>query len=112
MSHNTDYLRVHVALPKTCSLRKYASSCRTTWRFSDADLAERTRWRDYQLAYGEALERCSTKYAPWYVIPADRKWYRDWAVSGIVSHTLQKLNPRLPEVKLNVPRLRARLLTS
>ena len=82
------------------------------WKFSDADLAERTRWRDYQLAYGEALERCSTKYAPWYVIPADRKWYRDWAVSEIVSHTLQKLNPQLPEVKLNVPRLRARLRTS
>jgi PPK2 family polyphosphate:nucleotide phosphotransferase len=79
------------------------------WKFSDADLTERTRWRGYQRAYEEALARCSTKYAPWYVIPSDRKWYRDLAVSEIVVDALEQMNPRLPKAKLDLKRLRARL---
>ena len=81
------------------------------WKFSDADLVERKRWRDYQRAYEVALERCSTSFAPWYVIPADRKWYRDWAVSEIVSRALVDMDPQLPKVRLNVKRLRAQLRT-
>lgn len=80
------------------------------WKFSDADLAERPHWRSYQRAYEDALARCSTKYAPWYVIPADRKWYRDFAVSEIVADVLEKMDPKLPKAKLDVKRLRARLL--
>jgi len=79
------------------------------WKFSDADLIERTHWRGYQRAYEEALARCSTKHAPWYVIPSDRKWYRDLAVSEIVVHTLEQMNPQLPKAKLELKRLRARL---
>jgi PPK2 family polyphosphate:nucleotide phosphotransferase len=82
------------------------------WKFSDADLTERTRWRSYQRAYEEALARCSTKQAPWYVIPSDRKWYRDLAVSEIVVDTLEQMNPQLPETKLDLKRLRARLARS
>ena len=63
----------------------------------------------YQRAYEAVLARCSTNGAPWYVIPADRKWYRDWAVSEIVSRTLADMDPRLPKVKLDVKRLRAEL---
>ena len=79
------------------------------WKFSDADLVERTHWRSYQRAYEEALARCSTKHAPWYVIPSDRKWYRDLAVSEIVLDTLEQMDPRLPKAKLDLKRLRARL---
>jgi polyphosphate kinase 2 (PPK2 family) len=79
------------------------------WKFSDADLIERTHWRGYQRAYEEALARCSTKHAPWYVIPSDRKWYRDLAVSEIVVDTLEQMNPQLPKAKLELKRLRARL---
>jgi PPK2 family polyphosphate:nucleotide phosphotransferase len=79
------------------------------WKFSDADLVERTRWRGYQRAYEELLGRCSTKHAPWYVIPSDRKWYRDLAVSEIVVNALEQMNPRLPKAKLELKRLRARL---
>jgi PPK2 family polyphosphate:nucleotide phosphotransferase len=79
------------------------------WKFSDADLVERTSWRRYQLAYEEMLTRCSTKQAPWYVIPSDRKWYRDLAVSEIVVDTLEQMNPQLPKTKLQLKRLRARL---
>ncbi len=82
------------------------------WKFSDADLAERKRWRDYQHAYATALERCSSSFAPWYVIPADHKWYRDWAVSEIIVRALEKMDPRLPKVKLDLGRLRAELRAS
>ncbi len=82
------------------------------WKFSAADLAERTHWSSYQRAYEEALARCSTRVAPWYVIPADRKWYRDFAVSEIVADALEKMDPKLPRAKLDVKRLRTRLMRS
>ena len=79
------------------------------WKFSAADLAERTRWRDYVAAYEEALPRCSTKHAPWYIIPSDHKWYRDLAVSDIVADALEDMKPRVPKVTLDVKRLAAQL---
>jgi PPK2 family polyphosphate:nucleotide phosphotransferase len=79
------------------------------WKFSGADLAERTRWRDYVSAYEDALARCSTKHAPWYVVPADHKWYRDLAVSDIVAGALEDMKPRVPKVTLDVKRLAAQL---
>ena len=51
------------------------------WKWSSGDLDTRARWDDYRAAYSDALERCSTDVAPWYVVPADRKWYRDLAVA-------------------------------
>lgn len=82
------------------------------WKFSDADLVERKRWSGYQRAYEVALARCSTKQAPWHVIPADRKWYRDLAVSEIVADTLDRMKPQIPKANLNVKRLSARLARS
>jgi PPK2 family polyphosphate:nucleotide phosphotransferase len=79
------------------------------WKFSGADLAERERWRNYQSAYESVLARCSTAHAPWHVIPADRKWYRDFAVSQIVADTLEQMNPRIPKARLAVHKLRSRL---
>lgn len=66
------------------------------WKFRLADLEERARWDDYQAAFEEAITRTSTETAPWYVIPADHKWYRNWAVSNIIVETLEKLDPRYP----------------
>ena len=79
------------------------------WKFNDGDLVERSRWRSYQRAYEHALARCSTAHAPWHVIPADHKWYRDFAVSQIVADTLEQMNPRIPKARLAVRGLRARL---
>jgi PPK2 family polyphosphate:nucleotide phosphotransferase len=79
------------------------------WKFSEADLNERKHWDDYQTAFSDLLGRCSTKHAPWYVIPANRKWYRDVAVSDIIVETLAEMNPRPKAVKLDVKSLRARL---
>ena len=82
------------------------------WKFSEADLNERKHWNDYQAAFSDLLGRCSTKHAPWYVIPANRKWYRDVAVSDIIVETLAEMNPHPKAVKLDVKSLRARLARS
>ena len=67
------------------------------WKFARGDLAERAKWDDYQLAYQEALTRTSTEFAPWYIVPADRKWYRDIVVGQVLVNTLQRLAPRYPD---------------
>ncbi|MEA2685883.1 MAG: hypothetical protein QOE93_1078 [Actinomycetota bacterium] len=66
------------------------------WKFRVGDLDDRARWDAYQKAFEEAIARTSTDDAPWYVIPADKKWYRNWAVSRIVIETLEAMDPRYP----------------
>lgn len=66
------------------------------WKFRLGDLEERKRWDEYVAAYDEALERCSTGHAPWYVIPANRKWFRNLAVAEILGDTIDALNPAYP----------------
>lgn len=66
------------------------------WKFAKADLDVRAKWDDYQVAFAEAIAETSTKDAPWYVIPADRKWYRDWAVLTVLVETLEALDPQYP----------------
>jgi len=67
------------------------------WKFNPADLEARDQWDDYQDAYAEAIERTSTDDAPWFVVPADRKWYRNWVVSTVLVETLERLDPRFPD---------------
>jgi polyphosphate kinase 2 (PPK2 family) len=54
-------------------------------------------WDDYQQAYQEAISQTSTEAAPWYVIPADRKWYRNWAIARVIAQTLENMAPQYPE---------------
>ena len=68
-----------------------------TWKFSKGDLAERELWDTYVEAYEEAITQTSTEWAPWYVIPADRKWYRNLAISTIIVDTLKRLGMAYPE---------------
>jgi PPK2 family polyphosphate:nucleotide phosphotransferase len=67
------------------------------WKFEHGDVDERKRWDDYQVAYEEAIERTSTKDAPWYIVPSDRKWYRNLVVSQILIDTLESLKMSFPE---------------
>lgn len=67
------------------------------FKFSPADLDKRKFWDDYTIAFEEMLERCSTPYAPWYVIPADQKWYRNLAVTRIIVSTLEEMGPEFPD---------------
>lgn len=66
------------------------------WKFSTGDLAERARWDDYQRAYEDAIAATSTEWAPWHIVPADRKWYRNVAVAQLVIDTLEGLDLRYP----------------
>jgi PPK2 family polyphosphate:nucleotide phosphotransferase len=66
------------------------------WKFSLADLAERKYWDQYQEAYEDVLRKCSTKYAPWYIVPADHKWFRNWVISDTIVRTLEKLRMDFP----------------
>lgn len=79
------------------------------WKFNPRDIEERARWDEYQAAYDAALERCSTPAAPWYVVPADHKKYRNWAVAELLRETLAELDPQYPQPALDVPVLRRRL---
>ena len=79
------------------------------WKFSAHDIDERGFWDDYMSAYGLAVTRCSTDWAPWYVVPADDKDYRNWAVTMILLGTLRQMDPKYPHPRLNVPALKRRL---
>jgi PPK2 family polyphosphate:nucleotide phosphotransferase len=67
------------------------------WKFNPADLEERARWDDYMEAYEIALNRCSTAKAPWYVIPAEHRWFRNLVLTDLLVDTLEDMNPTYPE---------------
>jgi PPK2 family polyphosphate:nucleotide phosphotransferase len=73
------------------------SDANKNWKISPADFAERKFWKDYQAAYEDALSRCSTEYAPWFVIPANHKWFRNAAVSRIIVETLESFDMKFPK---------------
>jgi len=82
------------------------------WKYNPGDLTERARWQDYQQAYEDALNRCSTPAAPWYVVPADRKWYRNWAVATLLRQALADIDPRYPKADFDVAAERQKVLTA
>ncbi len=71
------------------------------WKFNPEDLKERDRWDDYRYAFEDALSKCSTAYAPWYVIPAENRWYRNLLISRIMVDTLDSLNMRYPAIEFD-----------
>ena len=75
------------------------------WKFNRADLEERKRWPEYEEAYNDALTRCNTEHAPWHIIPADHKWYRNLVVSRLLRETLEKLDPQFPEAETGLEEL-------
>jgi PPK2 family polyphosphate:nucleotide phosphotransferase len=79
------------------------------WKFNAGDLQERALWDDYTAAYREALERTSTPAAPWYVVPADEKRVRDVLVAGVVTETLERMNPKYPGPPAELDALRKAL---
>jgi PPK2 family polyphosphate:nucleotide phosphotransferase len=80
------------------------------WKFNPNDLTERARWADYRAAYEIALERNNTEHAPWHVIPADKKWYRNLAIGHLLLETLRGLDPQWPAADFDVAAERQRLL--
>jgi PPK2 family polyphosphate:nucleotide phosphotransferase len=70
---------------------------KSRWKFNPSDLEDRRLWDEYQEAYEIMLDRCSTQWAPWYVIPADHKWARNAAIAALVRETLEDMDPRYPK---------------
>ncbi|MEU5146149.1 polyphosphate kinase 2 family protein [Streptomyces yangpuensis] len=68
------------------------------WKFSAADVRERARWDDYQNAFSAMLSATSTAWAPWYVVPADRKWFARICSAAVLAHTLMDIDPQYPDV--------------
>ena len=71
---------------------------RKNWKFSAEDLAKRKEWKEYMEVYEDAFAHCTTDEAPWYVIPADQKWYRNLAIARVVVATLKEMDPRWPKL--------------
>ncbi|MFJ2788782.1 MULTISPECIES: PPK2 family polyphosphate kinase [unclassified Streptomyces] len=82
------------------------------WKFNVGDIEERALWPAYREAYELALERCTTEDAPWYLVPADRKWYRNWAISTLLLEHLEALAPAYPPGDFDVAECRERLLAT
>ena len=75
------------------------------WKVEKSDFYERTFWDDYMHAYEVALEKCSTDWAPWYVVPANKKWYRNLVIAERIVETLENLNMKFPEPKTDISEL-------
>jgi PPK2 family polyphosphate:nucleotide phosphotransferase len=72
------------------------------WKFAVGDIAERERWDDYMAAYEEAINRCTTEHAPWYVVPSNKKWYRNLVIARAIVDTLESMDPHFPEPEENL----------
>ncbi|MDR2895751.1 MAG: polyphosphate kinase 2 family protein [Propionibacteriaceae bacterium] len=76
------------------------------WKFSASDVPVRRKWPQYQEAYQDAINQCNTDAAPWYVIPSDRKWYRNWAVARLLLEHLREMRPAWPPAEFDVAAMR------
>ena len=75
------------------------------WKISEADFKERKFWNDYQKAYEEALTKCNSDFAPWYIIPSNKKWFRNLAVSHIVAETMERMDLKFPKPTVDLKKL-------
>ena len=76
------------------------------WKISEADYTEREHWNDYLRAYEDAFARCNTDGAPWFVIPADHKWFRDLAISEIIVSAMEEMNFQVPQPTVDIAEIR------
>jgi PPK2 family polyphosphate:nucleotide phosphotransferase len=75
------------------------------WKFQSGDLVERALWNDYMAAYEDAINKCSSDYAPWYVVPANKKWYRNLVIARTITDTLEAMNPQYPPPEENLDKI-------
>lgn len=78
--------------------RERVKDRRKQWKFSENDLEKRKHWNRYMTAFEEMVRATSTSYAPWYVVPADRKWYRNWMIGRVLVDTLERLDMKYPKL--------------
>ena len=100
--HNTDtrILKFYLHISEDQQKKRFQArldEADKNWKFSLEDLEKRKFWSDYMTAYEEMLQQCSTTWAPWHIIPANQKWYRNLAIMRVITDTLRKLDPKFPK---------------
>ncbi|WP_457654057.1 polyphosphate kinase 2 family protein [Rhodocaloribacter sp.] len=98
--HGTRIVKIYLHISKEYQLGRFRRRLERPdkwWKFNPADLEERKYWDDYMRAYEIALNRCSKKHAPWYVIPAEKRWFRNLVISRILLDTLEAMDPQYPK---------------
>ena len=114
-AHGTRIVKcfLHISREEACDRQLARLGDKTKhWKFNPADFDDLARWEDFIHAYGDALGRCNTEHAPWYVVPADRKWYRNWAVMNILVEQLEAMKVTWPAPDYDPEEQRQRLLAS
>jgi len=109
IEHETQILKFYLHISKEEQLKRFKQRLddpSKNWKISEADYKERAYWNKYIAAYEEALSRCSTKDAPWFVIPSNHKWFRDLAVARIVVEHLETLKMKYPRPTVDLGHIR------
>ena len=112
---HTHVLKFYLHISKAEQLKRFADRLddpMKQWKISESDYKEREFWSDYMAAYQEALSRCSTPHAPWFVIPSDHKWFRNLAIARIVVEYLEALDMKLPKPTVDLRRIRRQYHTA
>ncbi|MDP9379195.1 MAG: polyphosphate kinase 2 family protein [Chloroflexota bacterium] len=100
--NNTVVIKFYLHISKDEQKRRLESRLKDPnkhWKFSSNDLKERAYWDEYMLAFEDAISNCSTGYAPWYVVPANKKWYRNLVIARTIADTLEAMNPQFPKAE-------------
>lgn len=109
VEHDTHILKFYLHISKEEQLKRFADRLDNPskqWKISEGDYKERRFWDDYVSAFEDALSRCSTQHAPWFIIPANYKWFRNLAVARIVVEYLEKLNMKYPKPTVDIEHIR------
>ena len=113
VNNGTIVLKFFLHISKEFQQKKLLSRLETPekhWKFSMADLAERNFWDKYQKYYADVLSNCSTEQAPWYIVPADHRWYRDYLILERIVTTLEDLKLKFPDINITVSETIAQLI--
>ena len=108
-SNRTTIVKFFLHISKEEQLKRFGERLEDKekhWKISESDYTEREFWNDYMDAFNAAINRCTSKHAPWFVIPADHKSFRNLAVSEILVETMERMNPKLPEPTIDVAKIR------
>ena len=107
--NNTTVLKFFLCISKEEQLARFRERLddpARQWKISESDYSEREKWDDYIKAFEAAIERCSTKHAPWFVIPSNHKWFRNLAVSSIIADALEEMNIQMPKPTVDIEQIR------
>jgi len=113
--NNTHIIKFFLHISKDEQLRRFKERLDDPakhWKISESDYSDRKRWDDYEAAFEDMLSKCSTKHAPWFIISANHKWFRDLAVSQILVEYMENLNMKFPSPSANIDQLRKKYHTA